>query len=99
MDLYNENKSINQSMKAILEAMTLDKIVRMILKSDVNRDHTIGEAELNILALRIDAAAGTNIPFTVEELCNRFRLVESRSINSFADTAFVLYIEKRQEKE
>ena len=99
MDLYNENKSINQSMKAILEAMTLDKIVRMILKSDVNRDHTIGEAELNILALRIDAAAGTNIPFTVEELCNRFRLVESRSINSFADTALVLYIEKRQEKE
>ena len=97
MDLYNENETIKESRRALLEAITLININRIIIKSDRSRDHMIGDTELNLLAARIDAE-GLDTPFTAEELCKRFRLVKVRSINSLTVTAQMLYIEKRRQQ-
>lgn len=97
MDLYNENETIKETRRALLEAITLININRIIIKSDRSRDHMIGDTELNLLAARIDAE-GLDTPFTAEELCKRFRLVTVRSINNLAVTAQILYIEKRRQQ-
>ena len=97
MDLYNENETIKELRRALLEAITLININRIIIKSDRSRDHMIGDTELNLLAARIDAE-GLDTPFTAEELCKRFRHVKVRSINNLAVTAQMLYIEKRRQQ-
>ena len=97
MDLYNENETIKESRRALLDAITLININRIIIKSDRSRDHMIGDIELNLLAARIDAE-GLDTPFTAEELCKRFHLVKVRSINNLAVTAQMLYIEKRRQQ-
>jgi len=99
LDLFHENVALMKQRTAILEAMALVKITRILLTSDMSRDHIIGEAELNLLAVRIDAIAGSDIPFTVEELCNRFDCVQLRSIGNLAATAHMLYVEKRRQQE
>jgi hypothetical protein len=99
LDLFHENVALIKQKQAILEAIALLKITRIILTSDMNRDHIIGEVELNLLAMRIDAVAGSDIPFTVEELCNRFRRVQLRSLGNLAVTAHTLYVEKRRQQE
>ena len=98
MDLYNENQSINQSRRELLDAIELIKITKLILNSDRNRDHIIGDAELALIAVRMIDAADLDIPYTAEELCNRFRLVKVRSINNLAFTACNLFIERRRQQ-
>lgn len=99
MDLYNENQALLKQRKEIVEAEALVKMTRIILAPNVNRDHIIGETELNLLALRVDAVVGSEVPFAVEELCNRFRRVQLRSILNLAATAQMLFIEKKRQQE
>lgn len=98
MDLHKENQEMTNQRKAISEAIALVEITWIIFTSDVNKDHIIGEAELNLLALRIDALVGLDIPFDMEELCNRFRRVRLRSIDNFAATALMLYIDTARQR-
>lgn len=93
-DLYQENKRINREKKFLAEAMGLQNLVKGILTTDVNRDHHVGDAELKLLAQRVSLNEG--VPFTSEELCDRFKLQETHNLRILADVVRTLYIEKRQ---
>lgn len=56
----------------------------------------MGDTELKILALRVESVEG--IPFTSQELRERFRKEEDRSLRNLADTVRTLYIEKRRQQ-
>ena len=78
------------------EAIGIEKLRKNILSTDVNKDHYVGDAELSLLATRIEINDG--IPFSSDELCNRFKLEETRNLRTLADAAQTLYIEKRREQ-
>lgn len=93
-DLYQEHKRINRDKRFLAEAIGLQNLVKGILTTDVNRDHHVGDAELKLLALRVSLNEG--VPFTSEELCDRFKLEETHNLRILADVVQALYIEKRQ---
>mmetsp|Transcript_4954 Transcript_4954/g.10842 ORF Transcript_4954/g.10842 Transcript_4954/m.10842 type:complete len:309 (-) Transcript_4954:2823-3749(-) len=96
-DLYRDNASINEEKKQIAEAIGLQKLTKLLLQTDIDRDHWVGDAELSILAQRIDGIEG--IPFTKEEMCKKFqREKEDRSLQNLADVVRNLYITKRKEQ-
>ena len=67
-----------------------------ILKTDIDGNHFIGEAELNLLAFRLESIDG--VPFTGKEMIERFSYVETRSLVALVDVVRELYIEKRREQ-
>mmetsp|Transcript_41263 Transcript_41263/g.74375 ORF Transcript_41263/g.74375 Transcript_41263/m.74375 type:complete len:301 (+) Transcript_41263:101-1003(+) len=97
-DLYHENERINKEKKLLAEAIGLENLTRNILRTDINKDHYIGDAELSILAQRIELIEG--VPFTSEEMRERFRQEErqTRSLTKLCDVVRTLYIEKRRER-
>lgn len=94
-DLYHENERINKEKKLLAESIGIEKLTKSILRTDVNKDHHVGDAELSLLAQRIESIEG--VPFTSKEMCERFRQEETRSLRMLADVVRTLYIEKRRE--
>ena len=102
-----------QKQKQLLaESIGLLDLSKSILKTDPNKHHHVGEAELTLLSKRVELIDG--IPFTKEELCHRFwggGVVEENNKNSssnnnqqqqqtlcnFVNVVITLYIEKRRE--
>lgn len=78
------------------EAIGIEKLTKSILRTDIDRDHYIGDAELALLAQRVESVEG--IPFSREEVCERFRMEETRSLTNLANVVRSLYIEKRREQ-
>jgi len=95
-DLYHENERINEQIKLLAEAMGIEKLTQCILRTDVNRNHFVGDAELTLLAHRVELIEG--VPFTCEELCDRYKLEDVRTLRSLTDVVHSLYIEKRREQ-
>mmetsp|Transcript_35114 Transcript_35114/g.74902 ORF Transcript_35114/g.74902 Transcript_35114/m.74902 type:complete len:305 (+) Transcript_35114:166-1080(+) len=96
--LYEKNERIKQEKKLLAEVIGLEKLTKSILSTDPDRDHYIGDAELALLARRIESIEG--VPFTSDEVCERFRRGEegeARSLRNLADAVRILYIEKRRE--
>lgn len=95
-DLYHENERINEQSKLLAEAMGIEKLSQSILRTDANRDHIVGDAELSLLAHRVESIEG--VPFTCEELCDRYKLEEVRNLRTLTDVVRTLYVEKRREQ-
>ena len=76
--------------------MGIEKLTQCILRTDVNRNHFVGDAELTLLAHRVELIEG--VPFTCEELCDRYKLEDVRTLRSLTDVVHSLYIEKRREQ-
>ena len=101
-----------QKQKQLLaESIGLVDLSKSILKTDPNKNHHVGEAELTLLSKRVELIDG--IPFTKEELCHRFfggGVVENNKNSSsnnqkqqqtlcnFVNVVITLYIEKRREQ-
>jgi len=96
-DLYHENETINEQKKLLAEAMGLEKLTKSILRTDVNSDHYVGDAELSLLSNRLELIEG--VPFTSQEMIDRFRLEEEQNLRTLADLVRTLYIEKRRGQE
>ncbi|KAL7528491.1 hypothetical protein ACHAWF_004061 [Thalassiosira exigua] len=95
-DLFHENKQIIKEKKQLAEAIGLQKLIKSILITDANRDHRVGDAELSILTQRIQLIEG--VPFTSEEVCERFGMLESKSLRNLAEVVQTLFIEMRREQ-
>lgn len=95
-DLFHENEKINEQKKLLAEAIGMQKLTKCILQTDANKDHHVGEAELSLLAHRIELVEG--VPFTTDELFNRFRLEENQNLRNLADVVRRLYADKRREQ-
>ncbi len=67
-----------------------------ILRTDTNKNHIVGDAELNLLAYRIQSIEG--VPFTGREMIERFGNSRKRNLTSLVDVVQELYIEKRREQ-
>ena len=80
----------------LAEAIGIVELTQSILRTDDDRDHHVGDAELMLLSKRVESIEG--IPFTKQELCNRFKLEETRTLRTLADVVRTLYIEKRRER-
>lgn len=78
------------------EATALQDLLRSVIQTDMDGDHLIGDSELNMLAFRLQSIEG--VPFTGEELCNRFARWPSKNLRSLVDCVRTLYIEKRREQ-
>ena len=74
----------------------MQQLINSILKTDSDRDHYVGDSELLLLSHRLESIEG--VPFTSDEMCERFRRGEGRSLRDLADTARGLYVEKRREE-
>jgi len=72
------------------------ELTQSILRTDDDSDHHVGDAELMLLSKRVESIEG--IPFTSQEMCNRFKLEEARTLRTLADVVRTLYIEKRRER-
>lgn len=94
--LFHENNNINKEQKLLAEARALEMLTEAILRTDDNRDHYVGDAELARLALRVEGIVG--MPFTGDEVRTRFCAEETRTLAQLADTVLTLYIEKRCEQ-
>mmetsp|Transcript_19665 Transcript_19665/g.42750 ORF Transcript_19665/g.42750 Transcript_19665/m.42750 type:complete len:113 (+) Transcript_19665:228-566(+) len=77
--------------------MGLEKLTKSILRTDVNSDHYVGDAELSLLSNRLELIEG--VPFTSQEMIDRFRLEEEQNLRTLADLVRTLYIEKRRGQE
>lgn len=80
----------------LAEAIGIVELTQSILRTDADGDHHVGDAELMLLSKRVESIEG--IPFTKQELCNRFKLEETRTLRTLADVVRTMYIEKRRER-
>lgn len=102
-----------QKQKQLLaESIGLVDLSKSILKTDPNKNHHVGEAELTLLSKRVELIDG--IPFTKEELCHRFfgggvvvennknsnlnQQQQQQTLCNFVNVVITLYIEKRREQ-
>ncbi|KAL9185505.1 hypothetical protein ACHAXT_003282 [Thalassiosira profunda] len=92
-NLYHESESILFQKKQLAEAIGLQELTKSILSTD-QRDHFVGEAELSLLAQRIESIEG--VPFRTGEVCQRFRQEEEQTLDNLADLCTLMYIEKRR---
>ena len=95
-NLLREHNDVNDEMKLLAEARALETLTEAIRRTDANRDHHVGDAELGRLALRLEGIVG--MPFTGDEMRARFRAEERRTLRQLVDTVLTLYIEKRREQ-
>lgn len=70
--------------------------MKSVLQTDKDGDHFIGDAELNMLAYRLEQIEG--VPFTAQELCIRFNRWTTKNLRTLVDCVRQLYIEKRREQ-
>ena len=83
-------------LQQLAEAIAFETLIKSVLDTDSNSDHFIGDAELNLLAYRLESIEG--VPFTGQEMCDRFSRAKARSLSNLADVVRNLYIEKRREQ-
>jgi len=68
-----------------------------VIQTDQNGDHLIGDAELNMLAFRLQQIEG--VPFTGEKLCNRFaKWPGKKDLRNLVDCIRTMYIEGRRKQ-
>jgi len=96
MALANENAKINATKKQMAEATAFQTLITSVLKSDPNGDRFIGDAELNLLAKRLECIEG--VPFTAKELCDSFSRWSTRNMTTLVDVVRTLYVVKRREQ-
>ena len=92
--MTNRGKHIGDQMLA--EAVGIVELTKSILNTDINSDHHVGDAELSLLAHRVESIEG--VPFSCEELCEQYKKEEVRNLRTLADVVRRLYIEKRREQ-
>ena len=80
--------------KRLAEAIGLEKLTTSVLRSDLDRDHHVGENELVLLACRLESQDG--VPFSGDDLIDAFAGRESRSLRDLAGVIQELYVEKRR---
>ena len=80
----------------LAEALAFENLLRSVLQTDKDGDHFIGDAELNVLAYRLEQIEG--VPFTAQELCTQFNRWTTKNLRTLVDCVRTLYIEKRREQ-
>jgi len=92
--IYRENERVNAEKKRLAEAIGLQNLTTDILRSDIDRDHQVGQNELVLLASRLESRGG--IPFAGEDLIEAFAGREDRSLRDLAGVVQELYVEGRR---
>jgi len=82
--------------KRLAEAIGLQMLTTTVLRSDHDRDHHVGDNELELLACRLEARGG--VPFSGDDLVEAFAGRESRSLGDLVGVVQELYVEKRRHR-